>query len=313
MLKNKNVVAIGVFDGVHLGHKKILETAVKIARQNHTKAIALTFYPHPLTVVAGSGGTSLRGAPKNTPLSLISLRHRINLIKSFGIGKCVVFNFTKGFARSRPDVFIKDILLKKMKAGWIVVGEDFCFGRRRSGNIKLLVKKGKELGFKVKQVGILKHRGIPISSSLIRQAISSGKLGFAKKILGRPVAVLGTVVEGRRIGRKLGFPTANINPHHEVVPPSGVYAVKVNIDKSCYNGILNIGIRPTFYGLALQDKEPIIEAYIFDFNKSIYGKDVEVVFIKKIRSEKKFRTEKTLIARIEKDIKQARGILCNAM
>lgn len=308
-MSNKNVIAIGVFDGVHIGHRKILKIAVRIAKQNHTRAIALTFYPHPLSVLN----------PKNPPQSLISLKHRINLIKLLGVDECAVFNFTKSFAQRPADVFIKDILLKKLKAGWVVVGEDFCFGKRRSGGCRLLVQKGVETGFKVKRVGILKYKGMPVSSSLVRQAIKCGRLEFAKELLGRPVTVLGTVVRGRRVGRKLGFPTANINPHHEVVPPSGVYAVKIIlwVDKNRtkqYNGILNIGIRPTFYpehrdysGHASgQDKEPAIEVYIFDFNKSIYGKDMEVVFIKMIRGEKKFRTKEMLITQIEKDIKQVK-------
>ncbi len=145
-----------------------------------------------------------------------------------------------------------------------------------------------------------------VSSSAIRRLVQKGDLKTASRLLGRPVTVFGTVVKGNNIGRKLGFPTANINPHHEVVPPSGVYVVKVIIDKRRYNGVLNIGIRPTFYGLGHYDKEPSIEAYIFNFSKNIYGKDIEVSFTKKLRAEKKFKNEGALKIQINKDIIKAR-------
>lgn len=297
----KTVVVIGVFDGVHVGHKKILRAAVKLARRNKAKSVALTFYPHPQSVLRHS----------KAALSLISLKHRINLIKSEGIDECIVFKFTKRFSRKPADIFIKDFLVDKLHAGWVVVGEDFCFGKKKKCGCALLAAKGRELGFKLERIPILKHKGVAVSSSLIRQAILSGKIKFAKRLLGRPVTVLGTVVKGRKIGRQIGFPTANINPHHEVVPPSGVYAVKVNIDKKYYNGVLNIGTRPTFYGIDKGDKEPAIEVYIFNFNRKIYGKDIEAVFIKKIRGERKFRNKEILAIEIKKDIKHAWRVLCN--
>lgn len=297
----KTVVAIGVFDGVHIGHKRILRAAVKLARRNKARSVALTFYPHPQSVLRH----------KKAALSLISLKHRINLIKSEGIDECVVFKFTREFSKKPADIFIKDFLADKLHAGWVVVGDDFCFGKEKKGGCSLLVAKGKELGFKLRRVRILKYKGTTVSSSLIRQAVLSGNLKFAERLFGRPVTVLGTVVKGRKIGRQIGFPTANINPHHEVVPPCGVYAVKVNIDKKYYNGVLNIGTRPTFYGIDKQDKEPAIEVYIFNFNKNIYGRDIETVFIKKIRGETKFKNEGMLAVQIKKDIKYARRVLCN--
>ena len=292
----KAVVAIGVFDGVHLGHRRILKAAVRIARGKNTKAIAVTFYPHPLSVVG-------RG---NVAPSLISLKHRLNLIKQAGVDRCLVFNFTKSFAEKPAQHFIKNILIRRLAAGWVVVGEDFRFGKNRQGNCALLYELGKRLGFTLKRVKTLKIKGMAVSSSAIRRLVQKGDLKTASRLLGRPVTVFGTVVKGNNIGRKLGFPTANINPHHEVVPPSGVYVVKVIIDKRRYNGVLNIGIRPTFYGLGHYDKEPSIEAYIFNFSKNIYGKDIEVSFTKKLRAEKKFKNEGALKIQINKDIIKAR-------
>ena len=254
-MAKKTVVAIGVFDGVHRGHQKVLKEAVKIARRLGAKAFAVTFNPHPLFVTS----------PSNVPPSLISLEHRIKLIYGLNIDRCIVFNFTKDFAGMRPEIFLKDVLVKKINAGWVVVGEDFCFGKDRSADADFLAQQGKKLGFKVKKLRMLKYKNFLISSSLVRRLIRQGRLSLAEKLLARPVGILGTVVKGNSLGASIGFPTANINPHHEVVPPSGVYVVGVKIDNKRYKGVLNIGTRPTFYGRAKRDKEPTIEAHIFDF------------------------------------------------
>jgi len=298
-MSKRNVVAIGVFDGVHLGHSKILKEAANIARRNKTKSIAVTFNPHPVSVLK----------PKIAPPSLISLQHRLKLMRSLGIDRCIVVDFTKEFSRTAPLFFIENMLLKKLKAGWVVVGEDFCFGKNKQADVGYLKEKAGEFGFKVASVKPLRYKGLVISSSLIRRKIQFGDLGFAEKLLGRKVAILGTVVKGNELGQKLGFPTANINPHHKVVPPSGVYAVYVKLGKKRYSGILNIGTRPTFYGISKEDQEPFIEVHIFDFSKNIYGKDIEVEFMKRLRSEKRFLNKEKLIEQIEKDIKETKQIL----
>jgi riboflavin kinase/FMN adenylyltransferase len=298
-MAKKNVIAIGIFDGVHKGHKKILAAAVRIAGKNRTKAIAVTFYPHPLSVLR----------PGKSPLSLISLKHRINLIKSAGVDRCAVIGFTKDFAAVSAEDFIKKILIKKFNAGWVVIGEDFTFGAGRKGDYYFLKARSSAYGFKTVKIKALKYKGAAISSSVLRQLIREGRLKLAERLLGRPVSVTGTVVRGNRLGRVLGFPTANINPHHEAAPPSGVYAVKVNLDKKHHNGVLNIGIRPTFYGLNKQDKEPAIEVFVFNFSKTIYGKNIEVLFVKKLRDEKKFDSKEDLVRQITKDIKEAESAL----
>jgi riboflavin kinase/FMN adenylyltransferase len=299
-MAKKTVVAIGVFDGVHRGHQKVLKEAVKIARRLGAKAFAVTFNPHPLFVTS----------PSNVPPSLISLEHRIKLIYGLNIDRCIVFNFTKDFAGMRPEIFLKDVLVKKINAGWVVVGEDFCFGKDRSADADFLAQQGKKLGFKVKKLRMLKYKNFLISSSLVRRLIRQGRLSLAEKLLARPVGILGTVVKGNSLGASIGFPTANINPHHEVVPPSGVYVVGVKIDNKRYKGVLNIGTRPTFYGRAKRDKEPTIEAHIFDFSKQIYGKIVEVLFLKRLRPEKKFIDKEALARQIKRDVQKAKEEIC---
>lgn len=302
-MSKKTVVTIGVFDGVHSGHKRILEKAVAIARRAKAEAVAVTFNPHPLLVLS----------KKKAPPSLISLKHRLGLIRDVGIDRCIVIDFTKKFAGISPESFVKDILVKRLNAGWIVVGEDFCFGSKRRGEADFLARKGRELGFSVTTVRTLKYKGFAVSSSLIRRSIQAGRLEFSSKLLARPVTILGTVVKGNRLGEIIGFPTANVNPHHEVVPASGVYAVRVKIDRKNYGGVLNIGTRPTFYGPGRKDKESTIEVHIFDFSKRIYGKVVEVIFVKRIRSEKRFANTEELAEQIKKDVKQAKKILKEAI
>ena len=295
-MRKKKVVAIGVFDGVHLGHNKIFKKALSIAGRAGAKTVAVTFNPHPLSVIN----------PKAAPMSLISLEHRLRLIRQAGIGSITVFDFTKEFSEIPPARFVKDVLIGKLNAGWVVVGEDFRFGKSRQGSSGFLKRQGRIYGLRVEIIKPLKYKGRPISSSLIRQAIVAGRLDFAKGLLGRPVGILGTVVKGNSLGRALGFPTANINPHHEVVPPSGVYAVTVRIADKQYRGVLNIGIRPTFYGPGKQDKEPTIEVHIFDFSDRIYGRVAEVLFVKRLRPEKRFSSKAALTAQIKKDIEEAR-------
>jgi len=298
-MRKKTVVAIGVFDGVHLGHQKILKQAVKIAKRFGVRSLAITFDPHPASVLG----------PKSEPPFLVSVKHRVELIRRLGIDRCVIFNFTKDFAGMTGEYFVKNILVKKLNAGWVVVGEDFYFGKAKAAGVSFLKIAGRQYGFKTVQLKKVRHGKIEISSSFIRRLIRSGSLDFAKKLLGRPVVVLGTVVRGRKIGETLGFPTANINPHHEAVPPSGVYAVFAKVGKRCYNAVLNIGVRPTFYGTHSRDKEPAIEAHIFEFSNNIYGRDVEISFVKKIRPEKKFASKELLMQQIEKDVKRTKNIL----
>lgn len=296
-LKQGSVVSIGVFDGVHIGHKKIIADVVRTGRKLRSNSVVVTFNPHPLKVIN----------PKYSIPSIISLHHRLQLIESLGVDAAIVLNFTRSVSHLTPECFIKNILINRLHAKEVIVGENFYFGRRAKADARILKDIGKNFGLRVKIVRSVKKNGKVVSSSAIRQLITKGDLRKASALLGRPVSVLGTVVAGSKFARVLGYPTANINPHHEVIPPFGVYAVKVRFAGKFYKGLLNIGTRPTFF--SSRDEEPTIEVHIFGFNKRIYGKEIEVLFVRKLRDEKKFKSIAPLIRQIKKDENRARQIL----
>jgi len=288
-----SVVTIGVFDGVHVGHAKVIRKTVRRGSALGLKSVVITFEPHPAKVLRRSSDVP----------SLISLDHRMRLIEMIAPDYLVVLNFTRSLAELSPEAFAKDILVSHAGAKEVYVGDNFYFGRGAGAGAAVLKRLGGTLGFKVTVVRAIKIGGKRISSSIIRKLITSGRLREAKKFLARPVSVLGTVVSGANLARELGYPTANLNPHHEVIPPSGVYAVLVRHEKRFFKGVLNIGVRPTFY--APRDREPAIEVHIFGFRERIYGHDLEVFFLKKLRRERKFRTREGLIRQIGQDEKAA--------
>jgi riboflavin kinase/FMN adenylyltransferase len=295
-----SVVTIGVFDGVHVGHRKVIRKTVERARALGLRSIVITFDPHPAKVLRRSCE-----AP-----SLISLEHRIRLIEAMSPDHTVVLKFTKALASLSPEAFAKNVLGAHAGAREVYVGDNFYFGKGGGAGAGELQRLGGRLGFKVSVVRAVKIGMHRISSSLIRKLVTGGQLSEAEKFLGRPVSVLGTVVSGANLARELGYPTANLNPHHEVIPPSGVYAVMVRYNGRLFKGVLNIGNRPTFY--APRDREPAIEVHIFGFDKRIYGHDLEVFFIRKIRDEKKFSGKESLIKQIENDERSALAILRKA-
>jgi len=275
-------VTIGIFDGVHKGHQVILKKALKEAKRSRLKSVVITFDPHPVNVLNPSAKIPL----------LMSLGHRVRLIKKMGVDYFFVERFTKSFSKLSPEGFIKNILIDKLNLKALVTGENFLFGFKEKGDVRLLKRLSKLYNFKLYSVPPLKIEGGYVSSTRIRKAIKRGDLLLASKLLGRPVTILGAVVKGKSLGRKIGFPTANIDPHHESIPPSGVYSVDVALDgdRKLYRGILNISLHK------------IIEAHIFNFNKDLYGRDIEVIFRKKIRDEKKFKSLKALKKQIQLDI-----------
>jgi riboflavin kinase/FMN adenylyltransferase len=275
------VVALGVFDGVHQGHKKILKAAVVKAKRIKGTSIALTFCPHP-----------------QQEESLYSLEHRLKLISLLGIDVCIVIRFNRAFANMRAEDFVKKIIAKKIGAAYIYIGKNYRFGKGASGDRVLLKRLSGLFGYRFKIFDVVMIGHQPISSTLIRRLIKKGNIIAARKLLSRPVSVLGTVVKGGSLARRLGFPTANIDPHHEVLPPSGVYAVKVLLGKKKFRGVCSIGIKPTFKVQRMQH----IEVHIFNFNRDIYGKYLEIQFIKKIRGQKKFSSPLVLAEQIKKDI-----------
>jgi len=284
---------IGIFDGVHRGHQRILRRLIKEAKRYKRKSLVVTFYPHPRKVL---------NPHLKTPL-LISLEHRLRLIEDMGVDFFLIIKFTKRFSQVKAEDFIDKALIQGLNIKALVVGENFFFGNREKGTPSLLKWMSRRHGFRLTSVRPVKMKKRYISSTRIRRAIEKGDLENASLMLGRPVTILGTVIKGKNVGRKLGFPTANIDPHHEAIPPKGVYNVSVRIQRGIYKkAILNIGTRPTF-GKA---KEPTIELHILDFKRDIYKKDVEIIFKRKIREEKRFLSVEALREQIQKDIRALR-------
>ena len=289
-LKENSCVTVGVFDGVHRGHQDIIRRVVCVARTKKLQSVVITFFPHPEAVIHA----------KNVPPLLISLQHRLALIALLGVDVCVVVRFSPAIRAISAADFIEQILLAKCRMSVFVLSRNFSFGKNRRGTIALLKRYASTARF---QLLFLRPRRVDtkiVSSTLIRFSIRSGKLAQAARFLGRRVEVLGTVVGGDRRGRTLGFPTANIDPHHEVIPPSGVYAVTAWIGAKRFVGVANIGKRPTFGASPLQT----IELHIMRFQNKLYGRHVRIVFYQKVRNEQSFSHKEALIKQIRKDIRK---------
>jgi len=284
----KTCAAIGIFDGVHRGHQYLIKQMLATARRLKLKPIVITFSPHPAHILR----------PDLKLGYLTSLPDRFRLLNDLGVSDCVVVRFNRAFAGIQPQKFIKDILVKKLGVKAIFVGESFRFGKDRSGDIALFQNLASECGYEMHAMPSLKQGREIISSTLVRQLIGEGKIDKAAKLLGRGVFTSGLVVKGSQRGKGLGYPTANIAFESDILPPQGVYAVRVKLGKKLYPAIANLGTRPSF------DKEISklhLEVHIFDFSKNIYGKSVEVEFFKKIRNEMKFASPQELIRQIKKD------------
>lgn len=289
---NKPVVALGVFDGVHRAHRLILRAAAQEAQRIKGTSVVLTFWPH----------------PQNED-TLYSLEHRLRLISEIGIDVCIVIKFNKSFARVSAEDFIKNILIDKLGANSIYIGSNFRFGRNAKGDYKMLRGLSRIYNYRLKVFGIIRINNQPISSTYIRRLIARGHLTNAQKLLARPVSIFGTVIKGTGLGRRLGFPTANIDPHNEVIPPPGVYTVSIFYNNKRFRGVTYIGGKPTFLRKkekGKRKKSENIEVYIFNFRKNIYGENLEVQFIKKMRDEKRFANFKPLVKQIKKDISCAK-------
>ncbi|MBD3426058.1 MAG: bifunctional riboflavin kinase/FAD synthetase [Candidatus Omnitrophica bacterium] len=292
------IIAIGIFDGIHLGHKRVIKRLLGAGRPEQEKVI-VTFDPHPQSVLR----------PDKRPPRIMSLAHRLFILEKMGIHAVVVIRFTNYIASMSPEDFVKKVI-GGTGSRKVFVGKNFHFGSGKSGNVDKLKQIGQKYGVDVRIVEPVKKGGKIVSSTWLRKLIRSGRLEKAEKLLRRPVSVLGTVVRGDELGKKLGKPTANIDPHQEVIPPTGVYAVKVDIEGVLYDGVLNIGFKPTFYGTRLKKrKEPRIEVHIMDYEGNLYGRNIEIFFIKKLRKERQYRSSQSLIEQITKDIQSAEKIL----
>ncbi len=290
------VLTLGNFDGVHLGHQAIFKKVVERAREISGTAVAFTFEPHPLKVLA----------PERSPLLLNTFHGKMKLLEEAGIEIVICANFTRSFADQNPEDFAREILHEKIGVREVYVGYDYAFGKGREGSIESLKRMGQTYGFGVGVIDAVQVDGVVVSSSVIRDLISSCRVEGAAKLLGRHYTIEGEVVHGAQRGQKLGFPTANLSTANELVPGYGVYAVLAVIDGHPYKGVASIGVRPTF------DSGPAsVEVYLFGFQGDLYGKQMEVSFIKHLRGEEKFADAESLVRQIRKDVEAAKQALAH--
>ena len=286
-----SAVALGAFDGVHLGHRAILGTAVAQARREGLVALACTFDPHPLEVLQ----------PERSPVPITTLEERLELIAGTGIDTTVVVVFTRAVAAVEPEDFVRRVLVGTLKARDIVVGFNHRFGRGARGDATLLERLGRELGFRAHTVPPTTVDGVPVSSSEIRSALLRGDLTKAARLLGRAYAVQGEVVRGAGRGRTLGFPTANVKTARPLLLPPGVYACQVDVEDTRYQAVINVGVRPTF-----GETELAVEAHLLDFSGDLYGRRIRLTFLRRLRDERKFPNVEALRNQIALDVLAAR-------
>jgi len=291
------IVTTGTFDGVHQGHRKILNRLIEVAKKNKGESVLLTFFPHPRMVLQ-----------PDSDLKLINtIDEKIELLRQVGIDHLIIHPFTREFSRTTSLEFVRDLLVNKIGTTKLVIGYDHHFGRNREGSFEHLKEFGPIYGFEVEEISVQDVDNVNVSSTKVRKALEDGEVDLASNYLGYPFFIHGVVVHGQKNGRELGYPTANLeiqNPY-KLIPANGIYAVKVEIGGKLFRGMLNIGTRPTME----LGGDISVEVHIFDFKESIYGQELTVSFIKRIRSEKKFETRDALIAEMEKDQVKAEHIL----
>ena len=289
------ILTIGTFDGVHLGHQKVLERLTKEAKNNNLKSTVLTFFPHPRTVLN-----------PNKPLKLInSVNERTDLLSKSKIDNLIIHPFDKSFSELDPEKYVLEILVKKLKAKIILIGYDHKFGKNRTADINDLKVYGEKYGFKVIEIKAEEISNIAISSTKIRKAISEGDISTAKEYLGYDVSLSGRIVHGKSIGRTIGFPTANVevNEGYKLLPKNGVYLIQSIINKKQVFGMMNIGVKPT-----LIESSKTIEINFFDFEGNLYDRNIHVDIKQFIRDEIKFDSLELLKSQIQKD-----KINCNSI
>jgi riboflavin kinase / FMN adenylyltransferase len=300
-----SVVALGVFDGVHLAHQRILDLATARARELALSAVACTFDPLPLQVLR----------PEQAPVPIVTLDERLELIAARSVDLTVVIPFTREFSRVEPEAFVADVLLGTLRAREVVVGFNHTFGRGARGNASLLGSLAARLGFGLHVLPPLSVDGSPVSSSAVREALRGGDVAAARRLLGRPWALRGVVVRGAGRGRRLGFPTANVRPDHPLPLATGVYAGYTRVGPFAgepggggaaapYKTVVNVGYRPTF-----EEGEYWVEAYLIDFSGDLYDRPVSVSLIERVREERKFPDVSALVTQISADVEAAGGIL----
>lgn len=299
---HKPVLTIGTFDGVHLGHQRVISHLKKFAESHKGESVVFTFHPHPRLVTS----------PNESSLRLLTtLNEKKQLFAQSGIDHLIVYPFTKEFAALTYNEFVKNILVDKIKTHCLVVGYDHKFGKNREGGFEYLKKCADKYNFHIKKLKALSIDDLNVSSTKIRAALQKGDIKTANKYLGYRFTLHGNVVSGKKVGRTIGFPTANVETSdvHKLIPGYGVYAVQIALNGRAYNGMLNIGTRPTFNHNA---DNRSIEVNIFDFDDDIYNKEITLIFVDKIRNEEKFIDANALVEQLKKDKVVAQNILNKA-
>lgn len=291
------VVTSGTFDGVHIGHQKILKRVQECARQNNGQSVVITYWPHPRLVLF----------PEDNDLMLLStIEERIEHLRDFGIDYLLIMPFTKEFARTSSRKFITDVLVRTINTKVLVIGYDHRFGKNREGSFENLKARSAQYGFEVEEIPRQDIDDIGVSSTKIRKALEDGDVETANRYLGRCYTLSSEVVEGNKLGRTIGYPTANLAlpANHKLIPANGVYAVWVKTDEARHGGMMNIGLRPTVNG-----KQLTLEVYILDFDNDIYGKSLTVEFVELLRKEQKFENLEALKDQLAKDKEATEQVL----
>ncbi len=289
------VATIGNFDGVHLGHRKLMREIVRRAQEIGGTPTIVTFHPHPIQVLA----------PDNAPRQIQTLHQKLATLESLGIRLAVVIPFDIKLAHVSARDFAADILWERLRLEEIYVGPNFAFGNRREGSFNLLKEIGAELGFTVGRIHQIQFRGSRVSSTAIRQALISGQVALARRLLGRPFSLEGEIVHGTSVGSGLKIPTANLGSENELIPRMGVYATLMEIEGRRHPSVTNVGVRPTVAEPGT-GAGPTIETHVLDFNQDLYGRRIALEFLVRLRDERKFPGKDALVAQIRKDIDRAR-------
>ncbi len=286
----KSVATIGNFDGVHLGHQRVIKALVEKAKQLNSVATVMVFEPQPRELFS----------PDSAPARLTRLRDKYVLLKKLGVQRLICVNFNRKFANICAQEFVENLLVNSLKIKYLIIGDDFHFGKNRQGNFDTLSEASKKFNFGISDTASYKLDDCRISSTAIRNALAQNQLSEAFEMLGRPYSIIGRVFHGDKRGRQLGFPTANVLLKRRVSPVSGVYVVRVKTDDGEFFGVTNIGSRPTILGVRQQ-----LEVHIFNFDRDIYGQFIEVILLNKLREEQKFATLTDLTTQINIDCQQA--------
>lgn len=288
------VATIGNFDGLHVGHQAIIRGVTERAHATQRPSAVITFHPHPLSIVA----------PDRAPKQILTLSQKEEILRSMGVDSVLIVPFTHEFSRWTADRFIQEFLVRALKVTEVHIGRDFCFGAGREGNLARLEASGTRFGFAVRGVDEVRIRGVRVSSSVVRDAITKGAMRTVRVALGRTYSVDGRVVPGRRLGRKMGFPTVNVDPANELYPGGGVYITTSRFESFArsFESVTNIGVRPTLY----ENYALTIESHILDFDSNVYGDIVRLYFHELLRREQQFRSALELNNQIHLDIERSR-------